>query len=542
MGNLIQKIICYIESVPLNFKSWIGGFTAIIAVRLFVEALILGFPKRDLEDFLVLFLHTFLFFLLVYLVFVFLLTFFLKENIKKTSSVLLWGFWVIILPPLIDWAAFIAQGKEFKSFYIFDGAGGLVERFFLFFGEGLHWGITLGTRVEILLVLFLLFIYVYHKKASFKSSAGFVLLSYFIFYLFGVFPSLVVLLMSLLKGEGIWLVQDFNVASVFMSPFEFFGIKGEVWKAFLPRKLALFYTLLIFLTLFVYFYLSQKTKFKALLKNIRFPQMFFNGGLLFIGLGLGWFYYPERFGWDIFHFVGILNLILMVFCAWFFSVFINDIFDAEIDKISNPDRPLVSGIVKKREYMDYGLVFLFLSLIIALLFSPVIFLLIVFYHLLTWIYSAYPFRLKKFFGVANLISATASLLFLGIGFLVFSGGDLFSGISWEVIGFLGLAYFFVLSIKDLRDVEGDRREKIYTLPVLIGLRNAKLALASLILFFYLFSVYVFNENKLFPWAVLFGSVSFFVVAKKEIKVSWLYGWLFAGVLCYGLIGVWIMFT
>jgi 1,4-dihydroxy-2-naphthoate octaprenyltransferase len=91
-------------------------------------------------------------------------------------------------------------------------------------------------------------------------------------------------------------------------------------------------------------------------------------------------------------------------------------------------------------------------------------------------------------------------------------------------------------------VEGDRREKIYTLPVLVGLRNARLVLASLILFFYLLSVYVFNENKLFPWAVLFGSVSFFVVAKKEVKVSWLYGWLFAGVLCYGLIGVWIMFT
>jgi 4-hydroxybenzoate polyprenyltransferase len=396
--------------------------------------------------------------------------------------------------------------------------------------------------VEIFLVLVLLFVYVYYKNRSIQKAGGFILLSYLIFYILGVFPSLVVLLMSL-AGEGsVWLVRDFNVASVFMSPFEFFGIKGEVWKAFLPRKLALFYTLLIFLTLFIYFYLSQKTKFKALLKNIRFPQMFFNGGLLFIGLGLGWFYYPERFGWDIFHFVGILNLILMVFCAWYFSVFINDIFDEKIDKISNPDRPLVSGIVKKREYTDYSLVFLFLSLIIALLFSPVIFLLIVFYHLLTWIYSAYPFRLKKFFGVANLISATASLLFLGIGFLVFSGGDLFSGIYWEVIGLLGLAYFFVLSIKDLRDVEGDRREKIYTLPVLVGLRNARLVLASLILFFYLLSVYVFNENKLFPWAVLFGSVSFFVVAKKEVKVSWLYGWLFAGVLCYGLIGVWIMFT
>lgn len=396
--------------------------------------------------------------------------------------------------------------------------------------------------MEVFLVLVLLFFYAFFKKKNILKSLLVVLVGYAIFFIFGVLPSIVGIVLGVFAEGGVMMVREFDIAALFMSPYEFFGIKGKEITSFLPRKMSAIYLLLIFASIAVFQYRNSKQKFFALLKNTRPLQAVYNLGLLFIGLGLGLFNYGENFQLDFFSILTLLNLMLVVFSAWYFSVFVNDYFDCQIDKISNKERPLVSGVFSKKEFVDISLVFLLLSLVAALVINPLFFWLVLFYHVLTWIYSAPPFRLKRFFVFSNLIIAAASVLFIFIGFLVFSGEELFKAFPWSLAGFFFLAYFFILPIKDFKDIKGDKKNGVYTLPVLIGEELARLFLASALFVFYFLSVYIVNEPGMFLPALVFGSASFFVVASKKTETRKMGSRVFALVFLYGLLSVWIIFS
>ena len=103
-------------------------------------------------------------------------------------------------------------------------------------------------------------------------------------------------------------------------------------------------------------------------------------------------------------------MLVSVFAAWMFSVVTNDLADVETDNISNQNRPLQKGIFDPKTYRDYGLVFLLLALLLAVSVSKTSFVLVALYLLVTWVYSQYPFRLKKFLFVSSAVSAIATIV------------------------------------------------------------------------------------------------------------------------------------
>jgi 4-hydroxybenzoate polyprenyltransferase len=349
-----------------------------------------------------------------------------------------------------------------------------------------------------------------NKKKILLSLFG----AYFIFFILISFPSWVVFCLEFTRIKA---VDYYTVAGYFMSPFTVFGLKQLTFESFMAKKMALLYTPLFFLTVI---FLAFKINFKKsliLFKNIRFPQLFFNLGILFIGLGLGWIYYPENFQINFFNLLTVLNLILVVFSSWFFSVFVNDFCDLEIDKISNQQRPLIKKEISIEENYKFAGFFLFFSFLSSILISPVIFLLTVFYNLLTWVYSAYPFRLRRFIGVSSLIIAFSSLIFLIIGFLVFSGEQTLSVFPWNIYWFLFVAYFLITPLKDLKDVKGDGKNRITTLPVLIGKKNTRLVISVFLLSLYLSSVWLIKEQKLFLFSLIIGVTSFYTINNQKIS-------------------------
>ena len=532
----IKKSINFLEEIKCSFKSWSVAFLALVSIRLLLEAIVLGFPERNLESFLALLIHTFSFFLLTYLVFLIFLFYLTKEKITKIANFLLWGFWIIILPPIFD--KLIFKEMLYKSFYIFDSPQGLMLRFFTFFGENPNWGITWGTRINILIALFFVTIYVYLKTKSIKKVFWAFFGGYGLFFILSCFPSIVVYFLEI---NNIQAVSYSTVAGYFMSPFSVFGLNGVVMESFLGRKLALVYIPLNFLFFFWLTFILDFKKMVCLIKNIRFPQMFFNLGILFIGLGLGWFYYPENFSLNFFNLIVVFNLILMVFASWFFSVLVNDIEDIKIDKISNQKRPLVQKIISPKEILNLSLVFLFFSLITAAIISPIFFLIIITYHLLTIVYSCYPFRLRRFVGVSNLLIALTSLNFLIIGFMVFSEKQTLNRFPWLIYWFLFLGYFSITPIKDLKDTIGDRKNKVITLPVLIGNKNTRTLIAILLFSFYLSSVYILKQPNLFLPALLIGSINFFIVSGNKVSDRKINFWILGLVFVYGFFIVKIIF-
>jgi 4-hydroxybenzoate polyprenyltransferase len=531
MFKITEKIIKFIEKDRFNFKLWSISFLAIISTRLLIESGLLGFPQKNLEGFVAYFSHTFLFFLLTYLLVLFFLKTLIKEKTYKISNFLLWGFWIVILPPIIDNIIF---GNSYKSFYFFDSFQGLVVRFFTLFGKNPDWGITWGTRVNILISIFSIGIYVYIKTKNLKKVLISIIGNYTLFFLLSSFPSLVVFLIELFKTGTFLNVSNSTVAGYFLTPLTIFSLKTVAIESFLAKKITLIYLPFVLFTLFFLFFKTNKRETLCFLKNIRPAQIIFNLGILFIGMGLGYFYYPVFFKFDFFNFFAILNLILVVVSCWIFSVVVNDLNDLEIDKISNPQRPLINGKISFSNYEVYGWVFFFLSLFGAALISPLIFLIVLSYHLLTFVYSCYPFRLKKFIGISNFLISLASLNFLLIGFLVFSEDQSLDKFLWSVYWFLFIAYFLITPLKDLKDFEGDKKNKITTLPVLIGKKNTRLLIAGLLFSLYLSSVFVLKEPKLFLPALIVGGTSFFVVESLKIKEKFLNYWVLGLVFVYGL--------
>jgi len=231
----------------------------------------------------------------------------------------------------------------------------------------------------------------------------------------------------------------------------------------------------------------------------------------------------------------------MVFSTWFFSVFVNDLSDINIDRITNKQRPLIKKTVSVGEFKNQAVVFFGVSLLSAALISPVVLLIVLSYHFLTFVYSCYPFRLKRFPLVSNGLISLASLNFLIIGFLIFSENQNLSFFPWRIYWFLFAAYFLITPLKDLKDFKGDKKDGVYTLVVLLGKEKTRTLIASVLLSFYFLSVYVLNQQELFLSALVFGVISFYLVVNQKVNEKHLIGWVLGLCFLYGAMLVKIIF-
>jgi len=145
---------------------------------------------------------------------------------------------------------------------------------------------------------------------------------------------------------------------------------------------------------------------------------------------------------------------------------INDVYDIETDRISHPERVLPLGTITKTEVKIEYLVLNALAGIISVNISITLFILVFVSALLLLVYSAY---LKKIPLVGNItIAALTGLAFIYGGFAV---GNPEAAIIPALFAFLINLIREV--VKDVQDVEGDRKQNINTFPVKYEIEFAK---------------------------------------------------------------------
>jgi 4-hydroxybenzoate polyprenyltransferase len=169
---------------------------------------------------------------------------------------------------------------------------------------------------------------------------------------------------------------------------------------------------------------------------------------------------------------------------------INDYFDINIDQVNKPHKMVVDKIISRRAAILWHWVFSGIGLMLSAYLSyklrnPIIILGNILCVMLLWVYST---TYKRRLLVGNvLISLMTAWVILVI--LVAASPGWFTGqISDTIvkasvarlsrIGILYAAFAFVLSlvrevIKDMEDMEGDRRENCKTLPIVYGINAAK---------------------------------------------------------------------
>jgi geranylgeranylglycerol-phosphate geranylgeranyltransferase len=156
---------------------------------------------------------------------------------------------------------------------------------------------------------------------------------------------------------------------------------------------------------------------------------------------------------------------------------INDFFDAKIDAINRPDRPIPSGVVSRRAARGFA-VMLFLAGLLVSFFTNSLCIGIAIFNALLLI--AYAAKLKSTPLIGNIVVA-----YLSASIFLFGGAlNGWDGLT-RIIPIAAITFFAMLSrelLKDAEDIEGDRAGGADTVPIRIGIKKtSELALLTTVL-------------------------------------------------------------
>ena len=172
----------------------------------------------------------------------------------------------------------------------------------------------------------------------------------------------------------------------------------------------------------------------------------------------------------------VRTLLLVLVASLAVNVYIvglNQITDVDIDRINKPYLPLAAGTMQSSTAgMIVGATGA-TALIVARVQSELLFATIATIFLIGTAYSAPPFRLKRFpfFAAASITVARAIVLNIGVYLtytVAFSGRPVLPG---HILLFVGFMFVFVIVIalmKDIPDIDGDRKNQIATLVLRLG--------------------------------------------------------------------------
>ena len=145
---------------------------------------------------------------------------------------------------------------------------------------------------------------------------------------------------------------------------------------------------------------------------------------------------------------------------------VNDYYDADIDAVNNPERPIPSGRLSRRGAALLALSFFVAALVLTVVFLPPLAIGIGVVNLVLLV--GYSSHLKRMPLIGNVVVAYLT----GSAFLF--GGAAVEGVEFTVILFAlaALANLGREIVKDVEDIEGDAEEGARTLPVVWGERRA----------------------------------------------------------------------
>lgn len=176
----------------------------------------------------------------------------------------------------------------------------------------------------------------------------------------------------------------------------------------------------------------------------------------------------------------------------------NNILDMEGDRINAPQRPLARGTLSVRFARLLMAALIILGFIFSYLTAPPLVLVNVIFIILGMVYSSFT----KGMGLLSYITLTTThfVLPLASAYAVFNG---FDGRLAAIAAFIYVSDALAFSLKDYKDVYGDRRVGVRTLPVALSPRKAaRLTFAGLCMPLFLSWI---------PWMGLHLSIPFIVL-------------------------------
>jgi geranylgeranylglycerol-phosphate geranylgeranyltransferase len=193
---------------------------------------------------------------------------------------------------------------------------------------------------------------------------------------------------------------------------------------------------------------------------------------------------------------------------------VNDYYDAEIDAVNKPDRPIPSGRISRRgaAYLSAGLFAAALVLTVAFLPTLAVGIGVVNLAVLV-VYSSHLKRTPLVGNVAVAYLAGSAFLF---------GGATAGGVEFTVVLFVlaSLANLGREIVKDVEDMEGDAAEGARTLPLIWGERRALALGTASVVFAVMLSPLPYFAFEEFGAAYLAAVIGADVVLLEGTRRSW----------------------
>ena len=492
----IREIVKNMEEAQLGIGYYVLTFVFITFLRNFLEMLSID---EGIMDFLFeMIFHYSFFYIAILFSFILLFRVVLGVSIDKLYKIMVPGFMILLLPPLTDLV--MTAGMGFQMTYILPGTHvDLWLRYFTFFGQFDGSGVSPGIKLEIAIVLLATAFYSWFKLKQWWRTVLLVWAMYSVFFLYGITPYVVM-----------WMLEAMGKSVSFIN---------------LPHMLLPYYFMaLIVIQAVGLLAWHNRPLFMMLIRDIRPLRVSHYVMMLVFGLVYAGSY-SQGFIWSAEHVFEFAFIIVAIILAILFSIVTNNIADIEIDSISNIQRPLVRGNISLENYQKLAAPFFVLAIGFAAVVSITAMFIILLFIGNYFIYSMPPLRLKRLPIISKAIIGLNSVIFIMLGFHFVTGSiaDFPKSFILNFVLLLTLTVNFI----DIKDYEGDKKAGIKTLPVLIGLRPAKIIIGLLMLAAYLYAWYLLNNKWSFDTWTLgvfasLGILQFIVINKKAYNEKWVF--------------------
>jgi len=471
---MLNNLKIYLGKIHITPVSWLAGISGILMVRFFLESLSnptsSGFFASDASTLI----HYYLFFLAVAVVFMIFLQIAVPSWKKIIPQLTVISFLAILIGPVADWI--LSGGNGFKMAYLFETPREMLSSFLSFFGGNLSVGVTWGIRIEMALLFLFIWLFVFFVEKNWRRAVISTISFYVLVFMFLSFPGV----MNIIGGHSaagnyfnqpLFFIQktiseSATISNNVHSSLQYSSIVRmfEISFNFMMGKM---FFLISVASLSFWFYMNFKEKFKAVIKNSRPERVAHFVLMIFFGLLVAYSIFSTvKFNWN--DWLSVIMLCLSFYFSWMFAVCVNDIVDEDIDAISNTDRPLIINTLNKEDMKQSAFIFLIASLISGFLAGYTAFFFVLTFTALYYIYSAPPtrFKLIPFFSsfLIGLCCLTATLS----GFFLLSPIKYVSAFPSRIALAVVVIFFFGSHLRDMKDIEGDKKAGIKTVPVLFG--------------------------------------------------------------------------
>ncbi len=180
-------------------------------------------------------------------------------------------------------------------------------------------------------------------------------------------------------------------------------------------------------------------------------------------------------------------LISLSFAVLGFNSF-NMIYDIESDKIDKPNRPLPSGRVSKKQVYKITKLCFFISFLVALFTNISYVIVLLVFIIISYLYSAPLIRIKKYLWATSFTGAFQYAIIPFLSAMSLSP----SNFSWIFFIYFINTFLFISNVKDIEDIEGEKKNKINSIPIKYGIKKTYLIVIGgpiiLNLFMFIFSI------------------------------------------------------